>query len=145
MLELHTCGNLKSPRTAGPECLSGTGTWLTVIRLIQQIAIASQICDVKKIEDLANQGHHHLFINFKPLGQANVLRDEAVAGRNLPRQHDRADDLIEWRPRPDHALRAIGISNGSRTRYPRVILRHESSQFGLAETLSKQIVTGNSR
>src|SRR5437588_9072496 len=103
MLELHTLGNLEGPRTAGPECLSGTRTRLTVIRLIQHIAIASQICDVKKIEDLANQGQRHLVLNIEPSSQANVLRDEVVAGRNLPRQHDRADDLIKWRPRSDQA------------------------------------------
>src|SRR6201981_1899672 len=146
MLELHTCGNLESSRTAGSECLSGTCTWLSVIWLIQNTAIASQICDVKKIEDLANQGQRHLFFNIKPLGQADVLRDEAVARRNLSRQHDRADGLIKWRTRPDHALRAIGISNNSRTSFNRrVVVRHDSSQFGLAETLSEQVVTVDSR
>ena len=84
MLELHTCGNLESSRTAGSECLSDTCTWLSVIRLIQHTAIASQICDVKKIEDLANQGQCHLFLNSKLFSQADVLRDEAVACRNLP-------------------------------------------------------------
>src|SRR5437588_11445083 len=117
MLELHTLGNLEGPRTAGPECLSGTRTRLTVIRLIQHIAIASQICDIKKIEDLANQGQRHLFLNIKLFSQADVLRDEAVACRSLSRQRDRADDLMKWRARPDHALRAIGISNNYRTRF----------------------------
>src|SRR4029077_12970389 len=145
MLELHTCGNLESSRTAGSECLSGTCTWLSVIWLIQYTAIASQICDVKKIEGFANQGQGHPFPNIKPLSQADVLRDEAVAGRNLSRQHDRADDLIKWRTRPDHALCAIGISNDFRTRFNRrVVLRHQSSQSGLAETLSEQVVTVDS-
>src|SRR5438045_4625387 len=126
--------------------LSGTCTWLSVIWLIQHTAIAGQICDVKKIEDLANQGQGHLFFNIKLFSQADVLRDEAVACRNFSRQHDRADDLIKWRTRPDHALRAIGISNNSRTRFnPGVKLRHQSSQSGLAETLSKQVVTVDSR
>src|SRR6267142_1250122 len=141
MLELHTGRNLEGPRTAGSYSLSGTCTWLSVIWFIHHTAIASQIGDVKNIEDLANQGQGHLFFNMKLLSQADVLRDEVVAGRNLPRQHDRADDLIKWRTRPDHALRAIGISNNSRMRFnPRVILRHQSSQSGLVETLSKQVV-----
>src|ERR1700757_532551 len=141
MLELHTCGNLESSRTPGSECLSGTCTWLSVIWLIQHTAIASEICDVKKIEDLTNQGQRHLFFNIKLFRQADVLRDEAVACRNLPRQHDRADDLIKWRTWPDHALRAVGIRNDSRTRFSRrIVFRDESSQSGLAETLSKQVV-----
>src|ERR1700757_1978028 len=146
MLELHTCGNLESSRTPGSECLSGTCTWLSVIWLIQHTAIASQICDIKKIEDLANQGQRHLFFNIKLFSQADVLRDEAVACRNLSKQHDRADDLIKWRARPDHALRTLGISNNSRTRFNRrVVLRHESSQFGLDKTVSEQVVTIDSR
>lgn len=114
MLELYTCSSLESPRTAGPECLPRTGTWLTIIRLIQHIVIASQICDVKKIEDLANQGYRHAFLNVELFSQANVLGDEAVAGRNVRRQNDRADDLVEWRPWPNHGLSTIGISYGSR-------------------------------
>ena len=86
MLELHTGGNLEGPRTTCPECLSRTCTWLSVIWLIQNTAIASQICDVKKIKDLANQGQRHLFLNIELFSQPDVLRDEAVACRNLPRQ-----------------------------------------------------------
>src|SRR5690348_16864754 len=140
MLELHTCGSLESSRTARSECLSGTCTWLTVIWLIQHTAIASQICNVKKIEDLANQGQRHLFLNIELFSQADVLRDEAVACRNLSRQHDRTDDLIEWRTRPDQPLRAVRIRNDSRTRFNRrIVLPDESSQSGWTETLSKQV------
>ncbi len=134
---------LETPSALRCRTPARRGRLPAVVRLVEHAAVPGHVRDVENIEGLCDERQLGLLRHANRSCDAHVLRDEAVAIREVLGQGDWRHDLVEGRTRPHDRHRAAGVDNPPCSVFDfGVVVVDEAPQLRSAQALSQAVVRG---